>query len=57
MDYFQPRFLIHGHIHRSYGFSAVTETHYKQTMVINTAGFRLLTIDPLKADQAPSLPV
>ena len=56
MDYFQPRFLIHGHIHRSYGFSAVTETRYKQTMVLNTAGYRLLTIDRLKADQTPSLP-
>lgn len=44
MDLFQPRYLIHGHIHRSYGFSAVTETHYKQTLVLNTAGFRLLTV-------------
>jgi uncharacterized protein len=52
MDYFKPRYLIHGHIHRSYGFSAVTETHYKQTTVLNTAGYRLLTIDALPKNQA-----
>jgi Icc-related predicted phosphoesterase len=46
MDRFSPRYLIHGHIHRSYGFSAVTETHYKRTIVLNTAGYRLLTIEP-----------
>ncbi|SRR5258706_1563926 len=45
MDRFAPRYLIHGHIHRSYGFSAVTETRYKRTMVLNTAGYRLLTVD------------
>jgi Icc-related predicted phosphoesterase len=45
MDRFAPRYLIHGHIHRSYGFSAVTETHYKHTTVLNTAGYRLLTVE------------
>ena len=45
MDWFKPRYLIHGHIHRSYGFSTVTETRYKDTLVLNTAGYRLLTID------------
>jgi Icc-related predicted phosphoesterase len=45
MDHFKPRYLIHGHIHRSYGFSAVTESRYKKTLVLNTAGYRLLTID------------
>jgi Icc-related predicted phosphoesterase len=45
MDWFAPRYLIHGHIHRSYGFSAVTETHYKRTTVLNTAGYRLLTVE------------
>jgi uncharacterized protein len=46
MDYFRPRYLIHGHIHKSYNFSAVTETRYRDTMVLNTAGYRLLSIDP-----------
>jgi Icc-related predicted phosphoesterase len=45
MDRFAPRYLIHGHIHRSYGFSSVTETRYRRTMVLNTAGYRLLTVD------------
>ena len=44
MDRFAPRYLIHGHIHRSYGFSNVTETRYKRTMVLNTAGYRLLAV-------------
>ncbi len=52
MDWFAPRYLIHGHIHRSYGFSAVTETRYKQTMVLNTAGYRLLTIDAPASERA-----
>lgn len=54
MDYFKPRYLIHGHIHRSYGFSAVTETRYKDTLVLNTAGYRLLTIEAAPSrHQAP----
>jgi uncharacterized protein len=54
MDYFKPRYLVHGHIHRSYGFSAVTETRYNQTTVLNTAGYRLLTLDAVPSpSQAP----
>jgi Icc-related predicted phosphoesterase len=54
MDYFRPRYLIHGHIHRSYSFSTVTETRYKDTLVLNTAGYRLLTIDGVPSKrQAP----
>ena len=51
MDWFAPRYLIHGHIHRSYGFSTVTETRYKHTLVLNTAGYRLLTIDAQSLQQ------
>jgi uncharacterized protein len=47
MDRFQPRMLIHGHIHKSYGFSRETETRYGATRVINTAGYRVLEIDAL----------
>lgn len=46
MDRFAPRYLIHGHIHLSYGFSAVTQTRYRDTLVINTAGYKLLEIAP-----------
>jgi Icc-related predicted phosphoesterase len=45
MDHFRPRYLIHGHIHRSYNVRAVTETRYRDTIVLNTAGYRLLSVD------------
>ena len=54
MDYFAPRYLIHGHIHRSYGFSAVTDTNYKQTTVLNTAGYRLLTFEAAATSSQPT---
>jgi Icc-related predicted phosphoesterase len=55
MDRFAPRYLIHGHIHLSYGFSTVTETQYKQTTVLNTAGYRLLDVEvPLPDRAAPA---
>lgn len=44
MDRFRPRYLIHGHIHRSYGYNVPTETRYGETMVINTAGYRVMEI-------------
>lgn len=44
MERFAPRYLIHGHIHLSYNWHAATETQFHQTQVINTAGYRLLTI-------------
>jgi Icc-related predicted phosphoesterase len=47
MDRFKPRYLIHGHIHRSYAVNAVTETRYHETTVINTAGYGLLTVEAL----------
>jgi Icc-related predicted phosphoesterase len=46
MDRFRPRYLIHGHIHLSYGFDSGTESVYQATTVINTAGHRLLEIAP-----------
>lgn len=49
MDLFRPRYLIHGHIHRSYGVQEPWETRYHQTLVINTAGYRLLSLKPAKA--------
>jgi Icc-related predicted phosphoesterase len=46
IERFQPCYLIHGHIHRAYNFSPVTETRYRRTLVINTAGYRLLNLQP-----------
>jgi Icc-related predicted phosphoesterase len=46
MDRFRPRYLIHGHIHLSYGFDSSVRSEYGPTTVINTAGYRLLEIEP-----------
>ncbi|NTV65489.1 MAG: metallophosphoesterase [Oscillochloris sp.] len=46
MERFRPRYLIHGHIHLSYGYNVTTESLYQQTRVINTAGYRMMSIDP-----------
>lgn len=53
MDRFAPRYLIHGHIHRSYDWKADTETRYGHTQVINTAGYRLLDIAPPTPETEP----
>ena len=45
MRRYEPRYLIHGHIHLSYGFGSVTETRYHKTTVLNTAGYRLLDLE------------
>lgn len=44
MERFTPRYLIHGHIHLSYGFGTTTRTRYRQTEVINTAGYQVLDL-------------
>lgn len=44
MQRFEPRYLIHGHIHLSYRMSTTTETRYHKTLVLNTAGHRMLTL-------------
>ncbi len=47
MDRFRPRYLIHGHIHLSYGYDSGVESVYGDTTVINTAGYRLLELATL----------
>ena len=44
MDRFQPRYLIHGHVH-VYSPSETVETMYRNTRVINAYGYRMLEID------------
>lgn len=46
MDRFEPRYLLHGHVH-VYGHGAPTETRYGRTTVINVYPSRLLDIFPL----------
>lgn len=44
---YPPRYHIHGHIHRNYRMNHVTETNTGRTIVINTSGYHVLTIEPL----------
>ncbi|NTW03911.1 MAG: metallophosphoesterase [Oscillochloris sp.] len=46
MDRFCPRYLIHGHIHLSYGYDITIQSTYRSTMVLNTAGYRMLKVEP-----------
>jgi Icc-related predicted phosphoesterase len=47
IERFPPRYLIHGHIHRNYRMNPAVETCVGSTTVINTAGYRVLTIERL----------
>jgi len=44
MDCFSPRYLVHGHIHLSYGYDVTSKSTYRNTTVINTAGHRLMQV-------------
>jgi calcineurin-like phosphoesterase family protein len=44
MDRFQPRYLIHGHVH-VYHPSEPTQTVYRKTTVINTYGYQTLEVN------------
>ena len=46
MDRFEPRYLLHGHVHR-YSPDEPAETRYGRTQVINVYPYRLLDIYPL----------
>lgn len=49
MDRFRPRYLVHGHIHLSYGYDSGVVSSYGDTTVINTAGFRLMEVLPQRS--------
>ncbi len=44
VDRFPPRYLIHGHIHRSYRISSQYETQLAHTRVVNTAPYQLVPV-------------
>jgi Icc-related predicted phosphoesterase len=44
MEYFRPRYLVHGHVH-VYSPQQPTETQYGRTAVLNTYGYRTVEID------------
>jgi Icc-related predicted phosphoesterase len=47
IERFPPRYHIHGHVHRNYRMNENVDTQVGSTLVINTAGYRLLTIEHL----------
>ncbi|MBA3945853.1 MAG: metallophosphoesterase [Herpetosiphonaceae bacterium] len=59
MEWVKPRYLIHGHVHKEYGYNRTLTSLVGTTMIINTAGYRLLDMEPtvnvqLKREQAVS---
>lgn len=44
LDIYQPKYFFHGHQHLSYG-TAKRINHYKNTTIINSDGYHLLTIE------------
>lgn len=55
MDQWHPRYLVHGHVHQSYGNGLPREQRYGDTTVYNAVGWHMLEIDPLPGvpTQAP----
>ena len=47
MDEFHPKYLIHGHVHQSYGHNLPQQIQYGDTTVFNAVGYHMLDIDPL----------
>ncbi len=44
MRHFRPQYLIHGHVH-VYNPTQIRETMYRNTLVINTYGYRTLNLE------------
>lgn len=46
VERFQPRHLIHGHVHLNYGYGDQSPLQHGNTTIINTYGHLLLDIEP-----------
>jgi hypothetical protein len=46
MDWYKPRYMLHGHVH-TYDRRTITTTQYKTTCIMNINPVTLLDIDPL----------
>lgn len=46
MDKYHPRYLIHGHVHPSYGDRLPQSIQYGSTTVFNTVGWKVIDIEP-----------
>ena len=47
IERWHPRFLIHGHVHPSYGSNQPRQIRHGDTMVFNCVGWHLLEIEPI----------
>ncbi len=45
IERFPPRYMIHGHVHKNYRICGKTESQVGDTLVINTAGYQMLTLN------------
>lgn len=45
MDAWKPRYLLHGHVHQSYGHNLPRQIQYGDTTVMNCVGWQILEID------------
>ncbi len=45
MDKYHPRYLIHGHVHQSYGHQLPRQQRYGETTVLNAVGWQILEVD------------
>ncbi len=54
MDWFKPRYLLHGHIH-VYRHDTVTRTRYRETEVVNVYPFRILELERDREGRPASL--
>ena len=51
MDRYHPRYLVHGHVHQSYGHNLPRQQQYGDTTVFNAVGWHILEIDPPPAPE------
>lgn len=51
MEKWQPRYLVHGHIHTSYKVRQSVDLHCGETTIINACGYRILEIPDPEEDK------
>ena len=54
IEEYAPRYLVHGHVHQSYGHNLPQQQPCGSTVVYNAVGWHILDIDPLPGREAPS---
>jgi len=55
MDKYEPKYLIHGHVHQEYTHKFVRERSYNKTTVVNACGKYIFEIEaPAVQEKKPS---